>query len=430
MKQDNEIAVLGLWHLGLVTAVGLAEMGWQVVGFDEDEKKISKLNHGISTIFEPELQNHLRKNLSAKRLKFTKNINDLKGIKKLYFAFDTPLDDNDQADLSIIWQAARKLKTITPKNTLLLISSQVPIGSCEKIQKIIGNDIEVCYIPENLRLGKAWYRFFHPGMIVIGTDSDSAFKKASGIFEKIKSPIIQTTLRTSEMVKHAINSYLATSISYANELSSLSELSGADFFEVARILKMDERIGPFARVNPGLGFAGGTLARDLRILQSIGRKNKYQTIFIDAVLAVNEKQKKWVSQKLKSIFKTNINVKKIGILGLTYTAQTSTLRRSLSIETIDDLLKLGFNVQAYDPKADREELMKYPKIEIADKIENLAKDSDALVVMTEWPEFLQFDWRKAAKLMKTAMVIDPKNFLRSLNLEKYGFRYICGGKKG
>ncbi|MCL5675817.1 MAG: nucleotide sugar dehydrogenase, partial [Patescibacteria group bacterium] len=307
----------------------------------------------------------------------------------------------------------------------------VPLGTTDKIKTILKSkekNIEIAYIPENLRLGIAWKRFMHPAMLVIGTQKHSTYRKILDLYKKIKTPKIWVNLRTAEMVKHAINAYLATSISFANEMGNLSEMTGVDFRVVAQILKRDERIGPFARINPGLGFSGGTLARDLRILQELGHKYRIETTLINSVLTVNEWQKKWVVRKLNKIFNNSLKNKTVSILGLTYTPQTSTLRRSLSLETINDLVKIGAKVRGYDPKADREELAKYNNFQLAESFERLVKDSDALVLMTEWNDFRKLKWRKAAKIMRQAIVLDPKNYLNDLNLGKMGYIYIGIGR--
>lgn len=431
MKESKTIAVLGLWHLGLVTAVGLSELGFSVIGFDKDKEKITRLNMGEATIFEPKLAEYLKKNIKNKHLNFTSSLADLQKADIFYLTFDTPLNDKDEVDLSGIFDIIRKLKNYLPNNALVIVSSQIPLGTTEKIKTIFNTkekNIEIAYIPENLRLGIAWKRFMHPAMLVIGTQKQSTYRKILNLYKKIKTPKIWVNVRTAEMVKHAINAFLATSISFANEMGNLSEMTGVDFNVVAKILKKDERIGHFARINPGLGFSGGTLARDLRILQELGQKYKTETTLINSVLTVNEWQKKWVVRKLKRIFNNTLKDKTISILGLTYTPQTSTLRRSLSLETINDLVNSGAKVRGYDPKADRRELARQKNFQLAESFESLVKDSDALVLMTEWNDFLKLEWPKAAKMMRRAIVLDPKNFLNNLNLAKMGYIYMGIGR--
>ncbi|MBI3384781.1 nucleotide sugar dehydrogenase [Candidatus Gottesmanbacteria bacterium] len=426
MKDNKIIAVLGLWHLGLVTAVGLAELGHQVIGFDYDRDKIKELQKGKPTILEPNLEIFLRKNLKSKKLRFTSNFGDFKKANIFYFTFDTPLNEKDEVDLSSLFKTAKGSTHLMESNSLVIVSSQVPIGTTEKLLAVIDpsgkKNIDITYLPENLQLGKAWQRFFHPAMIVIGTAKEKTYEKIKAIYQKVKSPKIHVTVKTAEMVKHAINAYLATSISFANEMAGIADKTGADFYEVAKILKMDERIGPYARVNPGLGFAGGTLARDLKILKTLGEQYQVPTNLVEAVLAVNKKQEAWVVNSLKR-FKN----KTVGILGLTYTSGTSTLRRSLAVETIKNLMKSGRKVKAYDPGVDRSELASY-NLSVCSSIENLARNCDALVLMTEWPEFLKIDWPKVKNLMRQPIILDPNNFLANLGLDKLGFTYIGFGR--
>lgn len=432
-KTNNTIAVLGLWHLGIITAVSLSELGFQVIGFDPDKKKIINLKKGIPHIFEPQLEELLEKNLKKKRITFT---NDLKSVKKaniIYLAFDTPLNERDEVDTSVLLKTCRQIAPFMENDSILIVISQVPMGTTQQMEEIIKKtnkklNFQIVYIPENLRLGKAFERFFKPAMIVIGTEQEKTFRAIEEIYEKVNSQKIWVSVKTAELVKHAINTYLATSISFANEVGNIADLVGADFFSVAKILRLDERIGQYARIDPGLGFAGGTLARDLKILQKIGDDKGHETIFIDAVLSMNDWQKKWVVRKLKKIFKNDLKNKKIGILGLTYTPGTSTLRRSLAVESIYDLLKEKAKVLAFDPKADKKEIKTFKGLRTTSSLDSLAKNCDAIVLMTEWPEFLKLDFKKIKSLMKTPIFVDPKNALSELNLSLLGFSYFGIGR--
>lgn len=433
MKHRKTVVVLGLWHLGIVTAVGLAELGMRIIGYDTNKSKIGDLSKGKPHLYEPHLEKLLKKNLKNKNLSFTSSISSIKNARFVYLAFDTPLTEQDEVDVSILFLEAEKMSKYLCDNSIIIIASQVPVGTTEKIFTAIkknstAQNIEIAYIPENLRLGKAFERFFKPAMIVIGTEKEETFKEISQLFNKLNTELIKTSIKTAEFVKHAINTYLAISISYANEMGNLADLIGADFQQAANIIKLDERIGPFARINPGLGFAGGTLARDLKILQKIGKNKGYSTKLINAALAVNEWQKKWVVRKLKEVFKNNLQGKKIGILGLTYTPQTSTLRRSLAVETIYDLLREKATVYAYDPYADKNEITEKKKITTKTSIDELAKGTDVLVIMTEWDDFLKINYKKIKTLMKSPIIIDPKNFLDKQSLLLLGFHYYSIGR--
>lgn len=431
MNNNPDLAVLGLWHLGLVSAIGFSDLGLKVIGYDEDQQKISLLKKGRPPIYEPFLTELLQKNLKRKTLSFTNSLESIKKCSVVMIAQDTPLNEQDEIDLLPLFSLTRKLAYLLKDKTLVIVSSQVPVGTTEKIESMLQKkkkEIKVAYVPENLRLGKAVERFLKPSMIVIGTGDKTTFNKVCLLYRKIRTKKIFTDIKTAEMVKHAINSFLATSISFANELSNLSEAVGADFLTVAKIIKKDERIGEGARILPGLGFAGGTLARDLKILWHLGRKEKQPTYLISAVFKINSRQKKWVVNKLNNLFNNNLSGKKIGILGLTYTPNTSTLRRSLSVETIEILLKQNAQVVAFDPQASRREILANKKIVLKSSGEELARGTDALVLMTEWRDFLDLPWQKIKTVMKQPLIIDAKNFLTDLNLEQYGFKYFGVGR--
>lgn len=434
-KTNNTIAVLGLWHLGIITAVGLAELGNNVFGYDLDKKKIAMLKKGKPTIYEPQLEELLNKNIKQKRLLFTTDLSLVKKAKYIFIALDTPLNEADEVDTTLLFKLAKKFSLYLKDKSIIIISSQVPVGTTEKILTTIkktskaAKDISIAYIPENLRLGRAFDRFFNPAMIVVGTDKEQTFQEISTfLFKKINTKIIKTTIKTAEFVKHAINTYLATSISFANEMGNIADEVGANYKQAADIIKIDERIGKYARIDPGLGFAGGTLARDLKILQKISKQKNYNSVLINAILSTNERQKKWVIRKLKNIFKNQLRNKKIGVLGLTYTSQTSTLRRSLSLETIQDIQKEGATVYAYDPKADQNELKIHKNIKTVKSVDELANEADALIIMTEWNDFLSIDYKKIKQQMRMPIVIDPKNFLEEISLEKKGYLYYGLGR--
>lgn len=431
MVNNLNLTVLGLWHLGLVNAVGFAELGIKVLAYDSDRQKISQLQKGISPIYEPSLEELLKKNLKKGNLVFTNSLKDLKKTSLIMIASDTPINERDEVDLKPIFALVKKISAVIEKGALVVISSQVPIGTTEKIAELLQKEksgVKVAYIPENLRLGKAMERFFKPQMIVIGASDRETYDKLCLLYQKIEAHKIFTSIKTAEMVKHAINSFLATSISFANELGNLSEAVGADFLTVAKIIKKDERIGEWARILPGLGFAGGTLARDLKILLKLGKEEKQPINLVKAVLQVNEKQKNWVVDKLNKIFHHHLSGKKIGILGLTYTPNTSTLRRSLAVETIKKLLKKKAEVIAYDPRVSRQELARHKKIITADSWQKLVKKADALVLMTQWPDFLTLPWPEIKGQMNQPVIIDAHNFLVDLNLKKYGFVYFGVGR--
>ena len=269
--------------------------------------------------------------------------------------FDTPVDENDELDFSPILNASKELAKYLENGSTIIVSSQVPVGTCDQIKSLIKQnnpslDFDIAYSPENVRLGQAIECFKNPQRIVIGADNDLTLERAEALFDVIIAPKLRMNLRTAEMTKHALNALLATSISFTNEIANLCDELGADALKVAEALHSDERIGLKLPLQPGLGFAGGTLARDLKILKNLGEGFGYETPLISGVLTVNERQNRVVMRKLQKVDTPAKRVEN-GCGGLTYKAGTSTLRRSAALEIIKDLTHNGAVVKAYDPKA-------------------------------------------------------------------------------
>lgn len=435
MLTNNNVCVIGIWHLGAVYSACLADMGYHVTGTDPDADRVNNLNKGIPPLFEPGLQELLNANLSAGRLKYTADIkNAVKGCGFVMVTFDTPVDDNDDVDLSLVLNACRAIAASLEDGTVIIISSQVPVGTCDDIKAMISQinpalNFDIAYSPENLRLGKAIEYFEKPDRIVIGADSEATLDRVEEFLSVIPAPKLRMGLRSAEMVKHALNSFLATSISFANEIANLCDEVGADALKVAAALKSDIRIGPGVPLLPGLAFAGGTLARDLKILKKLGKDHGYETALIDGVLSVNRRQNSLVLRKLQKIY-GSINNLTIGVLGLTYKPGTSTLRRSAALQIIKELTDNGAMVKAYDPKADRAELKEHRSFDFLTEAKSVAKDADALVIITEWPEFKQLDFALLKTLMKKPVLIDTKNMLDGRQMTGHGFQYSGVGRGG
>jgi UDPglucose 6-dehydrogenase len=432
-EENTNVCVIGIWHLGAVYSACLADLGYRVVGVDRDAKKVAELNKGIPPLFEPGLQELLTNNIKSKRLSYTTDLShSVKGARYVLITFDTPVNDQDEIDLSEIFDTANGLAGCLGNNTVIIVSSQVPVGTCEEIKSLIKKkspalDIDIAYSPENLRLGQAIDCFKRPERIVIGANSNATLDRVEALLSIVKAPILRMNLRSAEMTKHALNAFLATSISFGNEIANLCDEVGADALKVATALRLDERIGQNARLLPGLGFAGGTLARDLKVLKNLGNKFGYETHLINGVLKVNEQQNKLVVRKLNKVY-GSIKGLTIGILGLTYKAGTSTLRRSAALEIIKDLITEGAMVKAYDPKADRAEIQQHKEFEFCSDPYALAKGADALVIVTEWPEFKKLDFDLIKSVMKKPVLIDTKNMLDDEQIRGNGFIYLGVGR--
>jgi UDPglucose 6-dehydrogenase len=434
LKENDRVCVIGTWHLGCVVSACLADLGYSVAGMDWDAKMVEDLNKGIPPLFEPGLADLISRNIKSGRLHYTTDLGQAAGNSKyVLITFDTPVDENDEVDLSVIFNTAVALSKHLQDDSLVVVCSQVPIGTCEQIESLIrGNNsslrFDIAYSPENLRLGQAIQRFKKPDRIVIGADSKSAFDRVEALFSVIKAPRLRMRLRSAEMAKHAINCFLATSISFISEISCLCEASGADALKVVDALRSDERIGTGLPLRPGLGFSGGTLARDLKALKKLGEKSGCETTLIDGVWQVNQRQMRLVSRKLREINGSFPDIT-VGILGLTYKAGTSTLRRSAALEIISDLVSQGATVKAYDPKVSPEEIRSCREFEFCRDPYEVARGSDALVIITEWPEFKSLDFGIIKSVMRRPVIIDTKNMLDVEEMLEHEFQYLGVGRE-
>ena len=428
MPKRNRICVIGIWHLGSVVSACFADLGYSVVGADHNAGSIESLNKGTPPLFEPGLEELISKNIKANRLSYTTHLADaVTGCNHVLITYDTPVSENDEVDLSGIFATIKEIAGYLENETVITVSSQVPVGTCEQIKAMIRKlnpalGFDIAYSPENLRLGQAIERFLHPDRIVIGAENDATLEKVEKLFGVINAPVIRMNLKTAEMTKHAINAFLATSISFANEMGNLCDEVGADASRLAQALASDVRIGPNLPLSPGMAFGGGTLARDLKILQDLGDSLNYRTWLIDGVLQVNEQQKKLVIRKLEKIY-GSVGKLTVGVLGLAYKAGTSTLRRSTALEIIGRLVYGGASVKAYDPKADFEEVRTHREFQFCDDAYQTAKNSDALVIATDWPEFRELDFDLIKSVMRKPVLIDAKNMLDGRPLLAKGFIY-------
>jgi UDPglucose 6-dehydrogenase len=431
--ENQKVCLVGIWHLGSVYSACLADMGYQIIGVDKDANRVLNLNHGEPPIFEPGLKELVSKNIAAGRLSYSMDFEQaLKETKYILITFDTPVDDNDEVDLSPVLDTCSEIAQYLANDSIIIICSQIPIGTCDRIRKLIKEknpslDFDIACCPENLRLGGAIGYFMKPDRIVIGADSKATLDSVEDFFSIISSPKIRMNLRSAEMTKHAINAFLATTISFANEIANLCDELGADALKIAEAMKTESRIGNQLPLLPGLAFAGGTLARDLKVLKKLGQNSNYETPLIDGVLTVNQRQNYLVMRKLKKIYGSIDNLN-ISILGLTYKAGTSTLRRSASIEIIKDLVDNGASVKAYDPKASVEEVRQHKEFVFLPDPYVVVKGADALVIITDWPEFKTLDFDLIKKQMNKPVVIDAKNMLDSEQMIKLGFVYSGVGR--
>jgi UDPglucose 6-dehydrogenase len=427
----RRIAVAGLWHLGSVTSACFARLGHDVVGWDYDAARVRGLQEGRSPIFEPGLDTLIGEGLAAGRLHFTPNLcAAVEASDAVVIAHDTPVTEQDEVDLSAVLKTVEGAILALRPGALLIIHSQVPVGTCASIRAMVqqgGRErCDVAYVPENLRLGEAIERCLHPDVIVVGAERPQTHEAVDEVFA-MEAPRIRTTLVSAEMVKHGINAFLATAISLGNELANLCQLVGADAADVVSALRLDRRIGPHAPLSPGLGFAGGTLARDAQILRRIGRGHGIPARLMEAVLECNAEQNRLPVRWVTSLFGAARGLR-IAVLGLTYKPGTSTLRRSSALEIIRLLVSQGASIAAADPKADWSEIGDAPPIDFGRDPYAAAAGADALLVMTPWPEFGALDYARILPTMRHAVVLDTCTMLDRAAMERLGYRYVGVGR--
>ncbi len=410
------VCVLGLWHLGTVTAACLASMGHQVVGLDFDGRVVADLSNGLPPLFEPGLQTLVASGLKAGRLRFTSDMGDaVKDCELLWVTYDTPVDEDDKSDVGSVFDHVMSVLPSLADGALVLVSSQLPVGSIRRLEAALAKlrpDAKLTFAcsPENLRLGKAIQVFLHPDRVVVGLRSDSDKPRLQSLWKGITNNIEWMSVESAEMTKHAINAFLAVSVTFANEIAVLCECVGADAKEVERGLKSEARIGPKAYLSPGGPFAGGTLARDIASLSQIGVEQHQLLHLLPAVRASNDAHKGWVRRKLQTHLPTLVG-KRIAVWGLTYKPGTNTLRRSSSVETCEWLISQGAMVVAHDPAVRELPAVLFGKMELCLNVEDSLKGADALIVQTEWPDYLELELETLIAQMRAPMVIDASRFL-------------------
>jgi UDPglucose 6-dehydrogenase len=420
-----KIVVLGLWHLGCVTAACCAKF-YEVVGLDFDLQTIEKLRAGKAPVFEPGLEDLIRAGLTSGRLSFESDpAVALQSADLLWVGYDTPVDEDDRADLALVLNGIDCCLPYLDENAIVLISSQIPAGTCRSLEKRYPGK-RFAYSPENLRLGKAIEIFLKPERIILGTRAGVDSDRLRALFRNFSDDVISVTSESAEVIKHAINSFLAVSIAFMNEVSRLCEKVGADAREVERGLKSEARIGPKAYLSPGGPFAGGTLARDVVTLVRLAEEFGEDLVLIGAIKASNDQHKEWAIQKLREELGP-LDGKRVAVLGLTYKPGTDTLRRSLAIEVCRLLRKEGAVLTAFDPivSAMPGDLAEVPLMR---NVRTAVADADAAVVATEWPELLDANWEENLRLMKGRIVVDANGFLRHKLPDFPGLRYRSVGR--
>jgi UDPglucose 6-dehydrogenase len=423
------VAVYGLWHLGCVTAACVAAAGNRVVGLDPDERVVKDLRAGKPPLHEPGLSELIAEKSRAGRLSFTDDPAEaLRGADVLWVTFDTPVNERDEADVGSVRRALDAVADHIPRGCIVLISSQVPAGFTRELGRAWqGRGLRYAYSPENLRLGKAIEVFRNAERVVLGVSDESARPVLAELFAPFTKRIEWMTVESAEMTKHALNAFLATSVTFANELARLCEAVGADAKEVERGLKSEARIGPKAYLSPGAAFAGGTLARDVRFLTAFGRQLQVDTPLLGGVLASNEVHKDWVRNKLSELLE-GAQHPTVAVLGLTYKPGTDTLRRSLAVELCQWMAGRGIRVRAHDPAIKQLPEEFGHTIALCPSVPEALAGADLAVLATEWPAYRGLKADDFADTMRRPRVIDQNWFLAGALGDDPRITYVATGR--
>lgn len=426
------VAVVGLWHLGCVTAASLVAGGHVVTGVDFDEDAIRGLREGRAPLFEPGLDDLIAAGIKTGWLTFSGEAAGVSAADVVWITYDTPVDHDDRADVEFVVAQTARLFPAIRDGALVLVSSQVPVGTTARLEKLCNAarpDARVTfgYSPENLRLGKALAAFQQPARVVAGVRTDADRARVTALLGPYTDRIEWMSVESAEMTKHAINAFLATSVTFANEIAMLCEVTGADAKEVERGLKSEPRIGPGAYVSPGAAFAGGTLARDLVFLSELGRRYDRPARLLTSARESNDAHKHWAADRLK-LELGELNGHRIAVWGLTYTPGTDTLRRSSAIELCRRLHQEGASVAAYDPAITALPADLAPMIDLAPGPLDALAGASALVIATAWPDFKSIDAGNVAAAMRTVLVLDPARFLATTLGHDPRIRYVTVGR--
>ncbi len=437
-----KITIVGTGYVGLVSGTCFAESGITVTCVDIDQEKIEKLKQGLIPIYEPGLEDMVKTNVDKERLFFSTNLKEsILDCDAIFIAVGTPPDEDGSADLKYVLGVADEIGTYMQDYLVVVTKSTVPIKTAELVRKQIseslkrrGSDLEfdVASNPEFLKEGAAINDFLKPDRIVIGTDSERAEKIMSRLYKPFLlngHPIISMDITSAEMTKYAANSMLATKISFMNDIANLCEIVGADVNMVRKGIGSDTRIGN-KFIYPGAGYGGSCFPKDVKALIKTGDEYGRSLDILKAVESVNDKQKSVIPAKVKSHFGDRLKGRKLGLWGLSFKPHTDDMREAPALKIIDELLKEGVIIKAYDPVA-KEEAKRIlgDSVELCeDKYEALI-DTDGLIVVTEWPEFRVLNYNVIDKLMNEKVIFDGRNIYDPLELTEYGFTYYSIGKQ-
>lgn len=431
-----KISIIGTGYVGLVTGTCLSDFGLEVICVDKDNKKIECLNSGKVPIYEPNLEALIKKNVSAGRLSFTTDLEKaIKKSKVIFIAVGTPSNNDGSADLAQIEKVAEQIAHHLNEYKVIVNKSTVPIGTAAKIKEIINSfspsPFDIVSNPEFLREGSAVYDFTHPDKIVIGTTSPKALKIMQEIYRPlylIDTPFVITNPETAELIKYACNAFLATKITFINEIANLCDKVGADVHQIAKAMGLDGRISP-KFLHPGPGYGGSCFPKDTEALYHFATTCGYDFKLLKGVISANKRQRELMVEKIKHHLGSDLKGKTIAILGLAFKQNTDDIRKSPSIDIIKLLLKEGANIKCFDPLAMDNSRKILPNLTYCQDEYETARDSDALVIATEWNQFRNLDLLEIKKLLKSPVLIDLRNLYDPATLKALGFIYEGVGRK-
>lgn len=430
------ICVVGVGYVGLVTGTCFAEFGNHVVCVDNDEQKIESLKKGIIPIYEPGLEEMVKKNHFAGRLHFTTDVAEaVEQSLAIFIAVGTPSDSSGSANLEYVYQVAETIGKLMTAYKIVVTKSTVPVGTGKEIKALIKKNqskrvpFDVVSNPEFLREGSAIEDFMRPNRIVIGSNSEQAIAIMKDLYSPlylIETPFVITNVETAEMIKYASNAFLATKISFINEMANICELVGADVHHVAKGMGLDGRIGS-KFLHPGPGFGGSCFPKDTRAIAKLAESVGYRFEIVEAVIDVNEQQSRRMVEKIENAL-GDLKGKHLGVLGLTFKPNTDDIRESPAIKIIKALTKKGASIRAFDPAGMEASKQVLSDIEYGQDMYDVAKDADALIIITEWNEFRFLDWERIKSLLRSPIVIDLRNIYEPQKMKDRGLHYHCVGR--
>ncbi len=430
----RKLCVVGSGYVGLVTGTCFADLGNSVNLVDIDEDKIAMLQAGKMPIYEPGLAEMVQRNVAAQRMCFTTSYAEgLQGAEFVFICVGTPSGVDGEADLQYVRAAAKTIAQTMDHSLVVINKSTVPVGTGDWTREIIESnqpqpiDFAVVSCPEFLREGSALADFMQPDRTVLGSTNAEAAQKVAELYAPLDAPIVITDLRTAEMIKYASNAFLATRISFINEISIICERLGADVTEVARGMGFDKRIGPHF-LQAGVGFGGSCFPKDVKALANMAQTHGMHPQLLNAVMEINAFQRRQIALKAREMLGGSVNGKTVAILGLAFKQNTDDTRESPSLTVARSLLNQGAVVKAYDPVAMENASRDVGGLQLCDNSYSAAQDADALLILTPWNEFKHLDMRRIRRLMKQPILIDGRNMYNPDELRALGFAYRGVGR--